>query len=147
MKTAIVYYSKHHGNTEKLVQAICRAHEDVEAINILNGEKKDLSRYELVGVASGIYGGNFSKNVMNYLNENLKAGQKVFLLYTYAMKMDHYTNSVRKTLIEKSADIVGEYGCQGYNTFGPFKIVGGTAKGHPTEEEISGAVKFYEGLL
>ena len=41
---------------------------------------------------------------------------------------------------------MGQYSCPGYNTFGPFKLVGGTAKGHPTKEEIEGAVKFYKGL-
>ncbi len=28
----------------------------------------------------------------------------------------------------------------------PFKLVGGVAKGHPTEDEIRAAVKFYESL-
>ena len=27
-----------------------------------------------------------------------------------------------------------------------FELVGGIKKGHPTEEEIQGAVRFYEGL-
>ena len=31
-------------------------------------------------------------------------------------------------------------------TFGPFKLVGGIAKGHPTEEEIDACVKFYKEL-
>ena len=34
----------------------------------------------------------------------------------------------------------------GFDTFGPFKLVGGIAKGHPDEDEIRGAVEFYEGL-
>ena len=50
-------------------------------------------------------------------------------------------------LDDKNSKLIGEYSCQGYNTFGPFKLVGGTAKGHPTEDEISGAVHFYEKLL
>ena len=36
--------------------------------------------------------------------------------------------------------------CLGYDTFGPFKLVGGIAKGHPTEAEIKGAVEFYQAL-
>ena len=38
------------------------------------------------------------------------------------------------------------YGCFGFDTFGPFKIVGGIKKGHPTDEEIEDAVRFYQGL-
>ena len=50
-------------------------------------------------------------------------------------------------LEKDGSKLIGEYSCQGYNTFGPFKLVGGTAKGHPTEDEIAGAVRFYETLL
>ena len=41
---------------------------------------------------------------------------------------------------------IGEYRCQGYDTFGPFKLVGGIAKGHPTVDEIQKVVKFYKNL-
>ena len=33
MKTAIVYYSEHHGNTQKLLDAIAAKH-DVDLVNI-----------------------------------------------------------------------------------------------------------------
>ena len=33
-----------------------------------------------------------------------------------------------------------------HDTFGPFKLVGGIAKGHPDEEDIKNAVEFVEGL-
>ena len=40
----------------------------------------------------------------------------------------------------------GGYLCCGYDTYGPFKIIGGLKKGHPTEKEIQDAVDFYIGL-
>ncbi|MGB3985262.1 MAG: flavodoxin, partial [Limnochordia bacterium] len=43
--------------------------------------------------------------------------------------------------------LLGTYGCRGFDTFGPFKLVGGIAKGHPNENDIAGAVKFFAGLL
>ena len=36
--------------------------------------------------------------------------------------------------------------CKGFDTYGPFKLVGGIKKGHPTQTEINGAVKFFEAL-
>ena len=48
--------------------------------------------------------------------------------------------------MRKNCTEIGAYGCRGYDTFGPFKLLGGIAKGHPTEEEIRGAVKFYQEL-
>ena len=34
MKTAILYVSKHHGNTKRLVDAIANAHDDVDVIDV-----------------------------------------------------------------------------------------------------------------
>ncbi len=47
---------------------------------------------------------------------------------------------------KQGCESLGEFLCLGFDTFGPFKLVGGVAKGHPTEDEIRAAVKFYESL-
>ena len=39
-------------------------------------------------------------------------------------------------LKEKKTDIIGKFGCKGYDTFGPFKLVGDIAKGHPDEKDL-----------
>ena len=49
-------------------------------------------------------------------------------------------------LKEKKTDIIGKFGCKGYDTFGPFKLVGGIAKGHPDEKDLEAAVSFVAGL-
>lgn len=57
----------------------------------------------------------------------------------------HHGNT-KKLLKEKECKLLGEYLCLGFDTFGPFKLVGGVAKGHPDEDEIRGAVEFYNNL-
>ena len=54
MKTAIIYYSKHHGNTKKLIDAIAAKH-DITAINASETKTADLSGFDRIGFASGIY--------------------------------------------------------------------------------------------
>ena len=49
-------------------------------------------------------------------------------------------------LKEKKTDIIGKFGCKGYDTFEPFKLVGGIAKGHPDEKDLVAAVSFVSGL-
>ena len=49
-------------------------------------------------------------------------------------------------LKEKKTDIIGKFGCKGYDTFGPFKLVGGIAKGHPDAKDLEVAVSFVAGL-
>ena len=97
-------------------------------------------------MASGIYAGNFGKPLLNYMSENLPAGKKVFILFTSAMNRASLSSSAKKVIEEKKCQAVGQYSCPGYNTFGPFKLIGGTAKGHPTKEELDAAVEFYKGL-
>ena len=81
ISTAIIYYSKHQGNTKKLLDAIATA-------------------------------GNPTKNCFN---------------------------SIAEIANEKHCNELGRYICHGFDTFGPFKLVGGLQKGHPTDEEIQGA--------
>lgn len=147
MKAIILYYSTHHGNTRKLVDAIAASDpENVDIMDVTKPEEKDLSDYQWIGVASGIYAGSFPKPMLNYLKDNLPPGKNVFIIFTSAMNMKNQSSSVRKVIEDKNCWVIGQYNCPGYNTFGPFKIVGGTAKGHPTQEEIDGAVKFYRSL-
>ena len=41
---------------------------------------------------------------------------------------------------------MGSYGCPGFDTFGPFKLIGGIAKGRPNNEDIEEAVNFFHNL-
>ncbi|MBQ9031069.1 MAG: flavodoxin [Parasporobacterium sp.] len=145
MKTAIVYYSKHHGNTEKLVQAIAANHE-VSLINVLDNPEMNLDDYDRIGLASGIYYSNFAKQILSFAANHLPEGKEVFLIATCGNERKNYFDAIRKILSDKRCTEVGSYLCLGFDTFGPFKLVGGIAKGHPTQEEIDGAVRFYENL-
>ena len=47
---------------------------------------------------------------------------------------------------KKGCPVLGEFGCKGYDTFGPFKLVGGIAKGRPNERDLEKAEAFFLGL-
>ena len=145
MKTAIVYYSEHHGNTKKLLDAIAAKH-DVTLISVTKQPETDLSGYDRIGFASGIYYSSFAKQLLAYAQEHLPEGKDVFYIYTHGAPKGNFLTSIRRIAEQKKCRELGDYRCQGFDTFGPFKLVGGIAKGHPTEEEIAGAVSFYEGL-
>lgn len=143
MKTAVVYYSRHHANTKKLIDALGQ---DVTAIDASQVKEADLSAYDAVGFASGIYYSKFHKTVLEFARKNLPEGKPVFFLYTYGAEKAGYTKAIREAVATRHAKVLGEYGCLGFNTFGPFKLIGGIAKGHPTSGEITGAAAFYHGL-
>ena len=54
MTTAIVYYSKHHGNTKKVLDAISE-NDPVTLIDITKAQNVDFTGYDQIGIASGIY--------------------------------------------------------------------------------------------
>lgn len=147
MKTAIIYYSKHHGNTKKLLDAIREDSEDtIELVDVTKAATVDLTGYDRVGFASGIYFSKFDKRVLEYAKTNMPKGKDVFFIYTCGAQKDGYTKAIREALAGAEANVLGEYGCLGYDTYGPFKLVGGIAKNHPDAAEIEQAVSFYKNL-
>ena len=145
MKIAIAYYSQHHGNTKKLLDAIKNLGH-IELINVDKCKKADLSDYDIIGFASGIYYGKFSNDVIEFAKNNLPSEKKVFLINTYGFRRD-YTKEIKQIITEKSCQLIGTYGCRGFDTYGPFKLFGGIAKGHPNESEVKGAVEFVKGII
>ena len=145
MKTAIVYYSKHHGNTKILLDAIT-AVADVDLIDVPADKDTDLSRYDRIGLASGIYYSSFAKQIIAYVEEKLPNEKPVFFIYTHGAPKGDFLKGIRAVTQKKNCPEIGEFSCQGYDTFGPFKLVGGIAKGHPTADEVRNAVEFYKGL-
>lgn len=145
MKTAIVYYSRHHGNTKKLLEAIARTHE-IQLIDAAKSPLPSLEGFDRIGFASGIYYSKFHKSVLSAARDALPDGKEVFFLYTYGAKKEGYTKAITEAVRPHQATILGEYGCFGFNTFGPFRLIGGIAKGHPDADELQKAVRFYGEL-
>lgn len=145
MKTAIIYHSAHHGNTKKVLDAIAGKF-GVTLIGAVKTLGADLTEYGLIGFASGIYYSKFHKSVLKFVEQHLPAGKKVFFLYTCGAEKAGYTAAIAKVAAQKSVVVLGAYGCPGFDTFGPFKLIGGIAKGHPNQEDLGGAVRFYAGM-
>lgn len=54
MKTVILYVSTHHHNTQKVVESMAQC-VDAHTIDLLKNPSPDISSYEAVGLASGVY--------------------------------------------------------------------------------------------
>ena len=145
-KTAIVYYSQHHGNTKKVLDAIANYDKDIDLIDVIEKHEVDLTGYDRIGFASGIYFGKFAEQLHNFAKVNLPTGKDVFFIATAGNPIEHNFNSIVAAIKEKHCNGIGRYQCAGFDTFGPFKLVGGLQKGHPTEEELQGAIEFYKNL-
>lgn len=145
MKTAICYYSRHHGNTRKILEAMARGN-DVDLVDVTSRVAVHLENYDCIGFASGIYYSRFQETVLDFARQYLPKGKDVFFVYTCGSMRKGYTRAITEVVTDKEANILGEYGCRGFDTFGPFKLIGGIAKGHPNAEELQKAREFYQSI-
>ena len=146
MKTAICYYSRHHGNTRKVLEAMVQAGQ-ADLIDVTARAAVHLEGYDLIGFASGIYGFEFHPAVVQFARQYLPEKRQVFFVYTYGGARGHGARAMAQVAAERGATVLGEFGCKGYDTFGPFRLVGGIAKGRPNEQDLQRAQAFFADVL
>lgn len=145
MKTAICYYSRHHGNTRKVAEAMAQAGE-VDLIDVTARQAVHLEGYDCVGLASGIYGFEVHKAAVDFARQYLPQGKPVFFVCTYGGVKGTGAKAFEEAAREKGCRVLGEFSCKGYDTFGPFKLVGGIAKDRPNREDLEAARAFYRHI-
>ena len=145
MKIAIVYASSHHGNTKKVIDAMCDV-EDIDLFKVSQAKSADFSDYDAIGFASGVYFAKFNKSIERLAHEIDLAGKKVFTIYTCGFNCINYARSIQKTINAQDCEFVGGFSCRGYDTFGFFGKIGGIAKNHPNEKDFSKAQKFIKNI-
>lgn len=145
MKTAICYYSRHHGNTLKVLEAMA-GEGDVDLVDVTTRQTVRLEEYDCIGFASGVYFGKFHDSILAFARQYLPKGKPVFFVCTYGGEKGGSTKKITEIVQEKDCRVLGEFGCKGYDTYGPFKLVGGIAKGRPDEQDLENAREFYRNL-
>lgn len=141
MKTAICYYSRHHGNTRKVLEAMAQAAQ-VELIDVTARSAVHLEEFGRVGLASGIYGFEAHKSVVDFARQYLPEGMPVFFVYTYGLNRGTGAKNLEAVAREKGCPVLGEFSCRGWTTFGPLRLAGGAAKGRPNGEDLEQARAF-----
>ena len=145
MKTAICCYSRHHGNTRKVAEAMA-LEGGADLIDVTTRQTVRLEEYDCVGFASGIYGFEFHKAVTAFARQYLPEGKPVFFVCTYGALRGAGAKELESLARERGCPVLGTFGCKGYDTFGPFRLVGGIAKGHPDEQDLKNAREFFREM-
>jgi flavodoxin len=149
MKSLIVLLSYHHKNTEKIAEAMA---------SILDAEIKTpqqidpgrLSEYDRVGFGSGIYLGQHHKVLLDFADKLPQVtNKKAFIFSTSGQtgKTSKFHQRLKEKLQSKGYNVVAEFNCAGFGTFGALKIVGGIKKGRPNAEDVKQAEIFAQNLM
>lgn len=146
MKTVIIYASTHHGNTKKVIEAIALKHK-VDIIDIQKNKDTDISGYDCIGIASGIVFGKYYPQMLEYLNAKMPKGKKVFFIHTAGDPKEKHNAAAKAITDSRGCQCLGTYFCKGYDTYGPWKLIGGINKKHPNSDDFFRAQTFYSDIL
>ncbi|HSQ93450.1 MAG TPA: flavodoxin family protein [Methanoregula sp.] len=155
VKSLVIVFSYHHGNTEKVAKAIA---------GILGAEVKtpqqvfpeNLREYDLIGFGSGIYSATFGPPILGLADRlSYAAGKKAFLFSTYGapgfvanrgfILKNH--DEMREKLQLKGYTVIGEFGCAGWNTNSFLNYFGGLNKGRPDANDLMNAEMFAREMM
>lgn len=147
LKAMLVCASTSHGNTWKVAERMASVL-DARVVAPDEAEVAALERCELVGFGSGIY----RMSVHPELRELVDAmppmlGRRAFLFSTHGapIQLGGWLSPLRameSALRSKGLEIVGQFDCKGFDTYGPLGWIGGLNKGHPDEHDLDEAERF-----
>ena len=142
-KKIIFYFSEHHNNTEKLIQEAAEGYQLEKVPSAIT----DVSKYDYIGFASGIYHGKFGEKLIQHIDKltGLK-GKKCFSIYTCGSGRRRYVTAPKSVIEKKGGEFIGGFGCKGFDTYGIFRSIGGIRKGHPDKTDIENCKKFLNSL-
>ncbi|MEI7432791.1 MAG: flavodoxin family protein [Methanomicrobiales archaeon] len=147
LTSLIVVLSYHHGNTEKIAKA-CADVLDAKVTTPQQVKPEEIKEYDLVGFGSGIYNATFDASVLDLADRLPKAGTtKVFLFSTYGAPaafvgrefVEKNHAQIREKLQAAGYEVIGEFGCAGWNTNSFLIYFGGLNKGRPDAEDLKNA--------
>ncbi|MFC9895781.1 flavodoxin family protein [Nocardia sp. NPDC127579] len=146
MKAVIVCTSVSHGNTKRVADVIG----EVLDARVVTPDQAELDGYDLVGFGSGIFLGSFHADLREFVRTLPQvSGTKAFVFATSGFPdagLQRFSRPMVEALGHKGFDVVGTYSCRAFDTYLPFKPVGGIRKGRPNAEDLAQARSWAEGL-
>jgi flavodoxin len=155
LKSLIVVFSYHHRNTEKIAKA-CAEVLGAEVKTPQQVKPEEIKEYDLVGFGSGIYSATFAASVLDLADRLPQAGNtKAFLFSTYGAPavfvgrefVENNHAQIREKLKAEGYEVIGEFGCPGWNTNSFLKYLGGLNKGRPNAEDLKNAGMFARQMM
>ncbi|MFD4246018.1 flavodoxin family protein [Streptomyces sp. NPDC058525] len=148
MKAVIVCASVSHGNTRRVADAMAQ----VLGAKVVSPEEADpaeLAGADLVGFGSGVFYGRLHPRLTDCVAA-LPAGRgRTFVFATSGLPElppRPFTRPLVRLLEGKGFEVEGSFLCRAYDTWAPFKLIGGINKQRPNPADLTAARTFAERL-
>lgn len=142
MKAIIIYVSTYQGNTLKVAQAMANEL-SATLITTKEAENIDLSDYDLIGLGSAINFAQHHRELLEFAESHDLQNRNVFIFSTRCRPfLGKYHQALKRLLLEKGSNLVGEFSCKGFDRTGPWVAMNGYNKAHPNEKDLFKAKLF-----
>ncbi len=157
-KVLVILAGSSGGSTASVAGAIA----DELGARVVGTDQADVAKSgdsALIGFGSGIFHGEHHAALLALADELPPAAHaKVFLFSTCGLParfagpeaLADYSSknhaALRESLLAKGCDIVGEFGCPGFNDNKFLKLFGGLNRGRPNTADLESARSFAKGL-
>ncbi|MCH5643125.1 flavodoxin family protein [Gordonia sp. ABSL49_1] len=150
MTTIIVTSSRSpHGNTRRIADTLS-AGLDARVVSPAQATADLLADADLIGFGSGIYSLGFDERLVDCIATLPDmAGRAAFIFASSGLPeppFARYTKRLARQLERRGFRVVGTFVCRGVDTWGPFKLVGGVSREHPSAADFERARSFAAGL-
>lgn len=138
-------HSHHHDNTRRIAEAIAGVL-PADIFAPAEATPEMLGGYDLVGFGSGIYFGRIARDLRRWIRQlpRSSARRPAFVFSTSGLSplttLWHW--EPKRLLRQRGFEIVGEFGCRGFDTVGPLWLIGGLNRRHPDAADLARAEQF-----
>lgn len=145
-KALIIYVSVHHGNTEKVARAMADAI-GADLLPLKQASAALVEQYDLIGFGSGIYFGRHHKRLLDFVDGLPRLADKEgFVFATSGLRkvplIHDFSKELKEGLRQKGFNVLGEFSCRGFDTWGLLGVVGGINRGRPNAGDLRRAADF-----
>ncbi|MGA5816695.1 flavodoxin family protein [Kitasatospora sp. NPDC094028] len=150
MKVVIVCTSVSHGNTRRVADGMAQVL-DAQVVPPEQADPAELAAADLVGFGSGVFYGRLHPRLTGFVKALPGRSERgrAFVFATSGfreMSPVSYTRSLVRLLEGKGYGVEGSFLCRAFDTWMPFRLVGGIGKHRPNAGDLAAARAFAERL-
>jgi flavodoxin len=148
VKIIIVCISVSHGNTRRVADSMAQ----VLGARVVSPEQADpaeLADADLIGFGSGVFYGRLHPRLTGFVKALPRGRGRAFVFATSGLPevpLAPFTRPLVRLLEGKGFKVDGSFSCRAFDTWTPFKLVGGINKDRPNLGDLTAARAFAEQL-
>ncbi|MFI7357592.1 flavodoxin family protein [Streptomyces avidinii] len=148
MKTLLVCTSVSHGNTRRVAEAMAGVLE-ARVVAPQEVSAAEPAGYDLVGFGSGVFSQRMHPDLLGFVRALPASPGRAFVFATSGLPelaLAPFTRPLVRLLEGKGFEVEATFTCRAFDTWAPFKLVGGINRRRPDEGDLTAARAFAKAL-